>query len=145
MGKFSAVVKDWGKRSIKSLEVISQTVKIEMFSRLIYRSPVGNPDLWEVPAPKGYVGGRFRANWNIDETLVTENIDPNGAETEARMQSAIFAAPAFSLTSYINALPYAEPIEYGHSKKQAPEGVLRIAALEFPDVVAAVVAAENRG
>lgn len=136
---FSAQVKNWSGRTRQSLELISKTVKVEMFSRLIYRSPVGNPDLWEFPAPKGYVGGRFRGAWNVDEPRITDDVDPAGAETESRMHEAVFANQPFRLTSYINGLPYSEALEHGHSS-QAPLGIVRVAALEFPAVVEAAAA-----
>lgn len=73
----------------------------------------------KMKAPKGYVGGRFRANWNTsvsapDETT-TEDIDPTGAKATANVLAKMGGAG--SVTFLCNALPYAERLEYeGWSK-----------------------------
>ena len=41
---------------------------------LVEKSPVGNAELWANPdhKPKGYVGGRFRANWQYGENEIPD-------------------------------------------------------------------------
>lgn len=128
MAKFSVDVRKFAKQAQQSLQTTVKTVEIEMFSRVILRSPVDQ--------------GRFRGNWNIDQRLVTDNIDKTGAITINRMTEDVLGTQVGGVTQFINALPYAEKLEYGHSK-QAPAGMVRLVALEFGAIVEEA-ASENR-
>ncbi|MEE4465532.1 hypothetical protein V2S84_25980, partial [Azotobacter chroococcum] len=44
---------------------VVKKVGIDMLAKIVDRSPVGNPSLWQSPPPPGYVGGRFRGNWQV--------------------------------------------------------------------------------
>ena len=72
--------------------------------------------------------GRFKGNWNIaygsPDLTVTTNTDPSGSEAKSK---ALAAAASYAGQSvYItNNLPYAIPLEYGHSG-QAPQGMVRV-------------------
>tara|TARA_R100001143_G_scaffold61969_1_gene64049 strand:- start:18297 stop:18704 length:408 start_codon:yes stop_codon:yes gene_type:complete len=48
-----------------SLGDFANLVALDAFTSLVYKTPVGNPDLWTTQAPDGYVGGQARASWNI--------------------------------------------------------------------------------
>lgn len=72
--------------------------------------------------------GRFKNNWNIaygaPDLTVTINTDPNGSEVKSRALAA--SASYNGQDVYItNNLPYAIPLEYGHSG-QAPNGMVRV-------------------
>ena len=94
--------------------------------------------------------GKFKANWHYTHgsvsTDTTEDVDPSGEETKARMLAAIAEAPAGGKHNITNALPYAAVIEYGlypnppknptgktvgGYSTQAPAGVVRITVLEL--------------
>lgn len=111
-------------------------VSLEVFRRIIFRSPVGNPELWQNPAsaPPGYVGGRFRGNWQISLTLnnsETGNTDASGAETlTAGLGALALAQDTVDKTIWIfNNVPYAQRIENGWSG-QAPTGVVAVTLAE---------------
>jgi hypothetical protein len=111
---------------------------------LVLKSPVGDATYWKHKPPKGYVGGRFRANWqygvNITPTGTTAKIDRNGTATIAAMNSRIEQAEAMGVVHvFTNNLPYAVPLEYGHSR-QAPQGMVRLTAAEFGKYVEDAVA-----
>lgn len=102
-------------------------------------SPVGDPRRWKSPAPKGYVGGRFRGNWQLGVgTLpkgVLDRIDPSGTATVEAAVAAIPPDAAGEVYFYSNNLPYAQALEYGHSS-QAPGpggivGLTMIGARQF--------------
>lgn len=105
---------------------------------LVEKSPVGDPVYWKSPAPPGYVGGRFRANWQYGETIPEGELwnpivgpfpPSNTIEVEAQ---------AGGKTHYlVNNLPYAQALEDGHSARQAPAGVVGITVLEFEPIVKA--------
>lgn len=92
-------------------------------------------DGMDVKAPAGYTGGRFRGNWQVsfDEKPdgETGRIDKNGSETIA---AGVMVIEQFRVgmksVYFCNNVPYAYPLEFGHSK-QAPGGMVRITAAEF--------------
>ncbi len=95
-------------------------------------------DGMDIAAPAGYVGGRFRGNWqfSIDPPAGGEldRIDRSGDETIAQLEAQV-AALTIGQTAYIvNNLIYAIPLEYGHSS-QAPAGMVRVTLANFQRIV----------
>ncbi|QHJ80235.1 MAG: hypothetical protein [Bacteriophage sp.] len=94
----------------------------------------------DIKKPEGYTGGRFRGNWQVGiDTLPTEEtgrIDKSGTPTLAAAQVALekFKVGTTQVIYFVNNVPYAIPLEYGHSK-QAPNGMVRIAVMEFHDAM----------
>lgn len=92
-------------------------------------------DSMEVKAPPGYTGGRFKANWfvGMDSQPVdaTDDVDRTG-NISMRRGRVILETFKVGMTSiyFTNNLPYAYPLEFGHSK-QAPGGMVRITAQDF--------------
>ena len=89
-------------------------------------------------AGKDYVGGRFRANWHLSidviENVTFDEVDPGGQETIAALVSAVSDFTAGQTAYLINNLPYAIPLEFGHST-QAPAGMVRITVARFQQIV----------
>jgi len=89
-------------------------------------------------AGKDYVGGRFRANWHLSigvvENVTFDDVDPSGAETIAALVAAISDFTAGQMVYLINNLPYAIPLEFGHST-QAPSGMVRVTVARFQQIV----------
>jgi len=89
-------------------------------------------------AGKDYVGGRFRANWHLSigvvENVTFDEVDPSGTETIAALVAAISDFTAGQMVYLINNLPYAIPLEFGHSK-QAPSGMVRVTVARFQQIV----------
>lgn len=91
----------------------------------------------------GYAGGRFRANWTMQEASVddttTEAIDAGGQATKDRLAAAVPDKAAGRVYFIANSLPYAQALEYGHST-QAPGGMVGLTAIEFQGFVDRAVA-----
>lgn len=119
-------------------ELVAKKTMIELFNRVIEKSPVGNPDLWQHPV-KGYVGGRFRANWNCSigspNFSTTESIDPSGNATASKATSVVMSYTLNDQSVYLtNSLPYAIRLEEGWSG-QAPNGMVRLSVMEVQNSV----------
>lgn len=118
---------------------VVRKVGTDMLARIIDRSPVGNPSLWQNPPPLGYVGGRFRGNWQVtfNAQAVSEvaRIDAAGGATKAA-GAAVLAAYQSGVDSIwlTNTVPYAYRLETGWST-QAPAGMARITAAEFQQFI----------
>ena len=89
-------------------------------------------------AGKDYVGGRFRGNWQFSIGAPAEGeldqIDPAGGVTLAKLRLQVEQLTIGQTAYIVNNLPYAVPLEYGHSK-QAPGGMVRITLARFQQIV----------
>lgn len=133
---FSLDISMFCEKAKVNSELVVKKIAIDMLAKVVDRSPVGNPELWADPsAGNGYVGGRFRGNWqvsfDIPATGETGAIDKNGGATK-QAGSAVIQAFTSSVGSIylMNNVPYAQRLEYGWSG-QAPQGVVRITVAEF--------------
>ncbi|MDP2106111.1 MAG: hypothetical protein Q8J76_08975 [Desulfobulbaceae bacterium] len=105
---FSGVVKDELSKRVR-------VIAMAMLNEIVLRSPVET--------------GRFRGN-NIVSVgapvyTSTVNVDPTGAETINQGLSAMTGLEPFTQVFIQNNLPYAVPLEDGHSK-QAPAGIYAV-------------------
>lgn len=86
---------------------------------------------------QGYVGGRFRSNWQLTTGVPAageiEDIETAG-ETLDRIIVAAGDLTAGEVAYIVNNLPYAIPLEYGHSS-QAPAGMVRVTVADFQRIV----------
>lgn len=78
---------------------------------------------------KGYVGGRFKNNWQVGigfvNTDTSRNPDSNGAAALAAFAPTLNSWKAGDTIYLTNSMPYAQRLEYGWSK-QAPGGMVRL-------------------
>lgn len=105
---FSGVIKDELSKRVR-------VIAMAMLNEIVLRSPVDT--------------GRFRGN-NIVSVgapvyTSTVNVDPTGAETINQGLSAMTGLEPFTQVFIQNNLPYAVPLEDGHSK-QAPAGIYAV-------------------
>jgi hypothetical protein len=143
MATISQAVININKRTEK---MVRGTV-IGCASRIIKRTPVGNPELWLFnnngvyvdylaykDPPEGYVGGTLRGNWqpSIGQPVTTEidRIDKSGQTVTAdirREGQRLNIGAVFYMT---NNLPYAARVEFDGWSTQASAGMMRIEVLE---------------
>jgi hypothetical protein len=106
--------------------------------RLDQRSPVGDATFWKNPAPKGYTGGHFRANWRLGDGAAPAGeiagVDPSGSATQGAIIAAVPEKAAGRIYYLVNNVPYARRIEDGWSR-QAPQGLVGLTAIEFQRIV----------
>lgn len=121
-------------------EVVQKTA-IEVFAKTVERTPVGNPSLWKGKPPKGYVGGRLRANWNTSfntpDATVSTSTSYSGKRGEISSKVGQWREGDIYL---MNSLPYVHEIEYGNHSTQAPAGMVRVTVTEFQTFVAQAIA-----
>lgn len=131
------------KTNAKADDLVGRIVA-NVASRVDLRSPVGDPTLWKHKAPPGYVGGRFRGEWQLGvnqiPTVPTGVIDPSGGEAIASIIAAIPEKASGNVYYITNLMPYGQALEDGHST-QAPSGMVSLTAMEFPMLVREAAAA----
>ncbi|MBI5940660.1 MAG: HK97 gp10 family phage protein [Caulobacterales bacterium] len=137
-GPFKLALADFAAKAKFNADLVIRKTIIDMCNVVIDRSPVGRPELWKRPAPEGYVGGRFRANWVLQigaaSAATTEAVDPTGEATKGQIAAAIPVEAGGKVYYLTNSLPYAWPLEAGHST-QAPAGMVGLTVLEFQTFV----------
>ena len=137
--QFSVQLDKFAKRANQKTESVVKALIFEIGKRLIMRSPVGDPAYWACPAPAGYVGGRFRNNWQYgfggmgNKTRI--NPDAGGSESYSDIAKSL-AARADGLHYIYTNLPQSGRVEYGYSR-QAPQGVVRLTMLEIENALKA--------
>jgi hypothetical protein len=125
----------WAAEQEGSIDDNIRGVAIAYFSEIIYSSPVDE--------------GTFRSNWfatfQSPSNKITTSVRGDSAVINA-MTSEVLKAPTANQFILTNNLPYATVIEYGGYKgsgantvngysKQAPQGVVRIAATRFDSLL----------
>ena len=115
------------------MEKVVKMSFVQLSANVIRRSPVGDPTKWKGSAPKGYAGGRFRANWQASiGSPVSGEIDSTNASVATG--SVVNATKRFGDYYLMNNLPYAKRLEEGHSR-QASDGIVKLAVAEWSSIV----------
>lgn len=95
-----------------NLAELAKAVKIEMFSGIVRDTRVGDATFWKSKPPEGYVGGRLRGNWQIQEGSPAsgelDRIDKTGSIVNSEI---LKGATKNGKTYFTNNLPYAEKFE----------------------------------
>ncbi len=147
MKGFGAQIALFAQKTNQNVDTVVREVIIEIATKVVKRSPVGNPDLWVTKNsdgqyvdyvaykgyPDGYIGGQFRGNWfsSIDSPITTPEFGKIDRSGQGAISEAIRVANnAVGHVYYLtNNLPYAQRLEYGWST-QAPQGMVRITMAE---------------
>ena len=114
-------------------EVVRGTL-LDLSKRIVLRTPVGNPSLWQGPPPPGYTGGQARGNWQASigspASGTTEATDKSGTATIAGIAGETQNAPG-NVWYLTNNLPYISILEHDGWSTQAKEGMVRISLREL--------------
>lgn len=133
---FSLDLGKWTKKTDVRMHLLVRKIVLDVGTRLVMRSPVGDPSRWASTAPKGYTGGHFRGNWQYGEGFIPQGalatIDKSGRASIARLKPG--DKPGGQVHYIVNNLPYAMELERGHSK-QAPQGIVGLTVMEFRPIV----------
>ncbi|AZD93023.1 MULTISPECIES: hypothetical protein [Pseudomonas] len=112
------------RRGVKYAKPLTKTERTQNF------------DVNGLVAGKDYVGGRFRANWQVSfdtaKTGTLDIVDPGGGSTKAvgKLMLEGFSGDVSSIW-LMNNLPYGHRLEYEGWSSQAPAGMVGITATEF--------------
>lgn len=136
---FTVDLSSFVRKTNDKLESTVKRIVAGVAESVIEMSPVGDASYWKSPPPKGYLGGRFRGNWDYGFNSIPgaqyENIDPTGAASMGRVTGGLSGKTAVGNVHYIiNSLPYAKALEDGWSR-QAPQGMVGLTVLRFQQIV----------
>lgn len=135
--KFAEKAKD------KADDAVANIV-VRVAAELDKRSPVGDAAYWISPPPKGYLGGHFRANWQLGVGVMPQGeragVDPNGTVALPGIIAEIPEQASGKVYFLGNNTPYSRRIEDGWSR-QAPQGLVGLTATMFQQIVREAVGA----
>lgn len=121
---FALDVRNWEQRSQQELKTILRKVALELFTRVIMRSPVDT--------------GRFRGNWQVEigtpSGEVLDRFDKSGSQAVSDATSVVSKWEGDTAIFLFNNLPYAMRLEDGWSG-QAAQGMVRVTLQEHPQIV----------
>jgi hypothetical protein len=143
-GSFSISLEKFAIKTESAAVVACQKIAMEVWGRVIMKSPVGDPSKWNADFvaagttlgwfDKNYVGGRFRANWGCQVGSpyagTVDTVDKAGGATVAKANMTTAQWNGRVSIFLVNNLPYSLALENGHSK-QAPSGMVRITVAEM--------------
>lgn len=122
---FSKQIEDFTKNVEAAIDQSLQEIVIEIGSSVVMLSPV--------------LTGRFRGNWQL--TLGTPSnfslntYDPIGSATIAEIVQKAQFFTAGQVAYIVNNLTYGPLIETGDHSRKAPNGVVRVTAARFLEIV----------
>lgn len=123
-GGFALELAQFAEQATEAVDASLREIIFEVAGSLIRMSPVDS--------------GRFRGNWQFSlmtpDNSTSLNVDPTGTETLGRIVAEAGAFTAGQVAYITNSLPYAIPLEYGHST-QAPGGMVRVTLARFQEIV----------
>ena len=138
---FSKQINKFTDKAAGNMDKVVRMSFLEMSTRVIRTSPVGDPKFWKMKVPEGYTGGRFRANWQASvNTPKTGAIDTNENPDTGKNTSIDSVNQAVKIkhgNSYwlVNNLDYAKAIEDGRSRRQRPNGVVKLVVAQWKTIV----------
>jgi len=120
---FALNISEFVNKAKEAPEKVVRRAGTDVATALVIRSPVDT--------------GRFRANWvcafHSPSAFITPSTDKSGAGTIARITTQLNGWSGGDIY-FTNSLPYAIPLEYGHSD-QAPNGMVRLTVNEWNGIV----------
>jgi hypothetical protein len=82
------------------------------------------------PVDEGFLINNWQSQLNSMPTDKVESSDKSGSASTESADAAIAKLVIGDTFYFVNNLPYAVPIEYGHSTEKAPQGMLRVALID---------------
>lgn len=138
MANFGQQMQRWVSKTKKTYRQVIFDAFVMLGKVLIERTPVGDPSLWKRPAPPGYEPGRLVNNYfaSLGSPLTgvrrVQDVSGTGSLTQIK---AIAKIAAGKVAYIVNPTPYAKRIEFAGWSSQAPAGMVRLAAAQFPSFI----------
>jgi len=136
---FSDDIAKFAQKAVSNADKVTRIVVLDIGTSLVERTPVGDAKYWKSKPPPGYVGGHARGNWahSVGVRVVQEisGVDPSGAGSNARISASVPIKAAGKVHYIQNSVPYIEALEDGHSKRQAPNGMVGLTKIEFQGTI----------
>ncbi len=138
MGSFTLDLQRFAEKCGERADDAVGNIVVRIAAEVDKRSPVGDATYWKNPPPPGYIGGHFRANWQLGVGALPmgeiPGADPRGEATLGRIMAEVPERAAGKVYYIANNAPYAQRLESGWSR-QAPAGVVGLTVTMFQSIV----------
>lgn len=154
-GQFAIDLAAFAAKAGNKAELVVRQTAVALQSGMVDKAPVGDPSQWlslrpfsdiatqkqgtMLKAPEGYVGGRFKNNFQCGIGVINTDTsaapDKGGAGSISRTVSVLQGWKLGQAIYLTNSLPYAKRLEYGWSQ-QAPSGMVRLTVADFHNSLA---------
>jgi len=132
---FALDLKKFADKYGKKADLVVRKVVLDLGKAVVMRTPVGDPSYWKGKAPKGYVGGRARGNWQHGTRLKKSQFDvtdKKGGMSMARILTTLPRDAGGKIHYLSNNVPYILLLEKGTlSPRQAPLGMVAVTIKQF--------------
>lgn len=122
---FALDLKKFAEKAGANAEQVVRRATFEVARSVVMKTPVDT--------------GRARSNWQFGDGEMPagtlDGVDPQGSATLTKLSAAIMQSRVGGVTYVANNLPYALRLEYGWSRIQAPNGMVRTTLAEFDSYV----------
>ena len=144
MADFKQQIEAWAEKTKRSYEEAIKDTVVDISTKVILSTPVGNPSLWKSDAPEGYIGGTLRNNWfaSIDKPNTKGPLrTPRGGTGRGALAQVVAQSVDAPKNVYylVNIMPYARVVEYEGHSSQAPAGMVRTTIAAFRQALDAAV------
>jgi hypothetical protein len=118
--KFATNIAKFADKVELDVRDVRRKITLDLFAEVTKRTPVDT--------------GRLRSSWAVSDGKPSAYLAPVGTKGSGPIEAQFYLP--FDISYVTNNLPYAIPIEYGHSKKR-PQGMARVsvaviaASIEF--------------
>lgn len=137
---FGEAVASFADQTIERMDLMHQGIVRKLADKIIVGTPFGDPSLWKYPAPKNYVPGLARGNWQTrTNEMPPTTVLPIRPGYDALAEAVANSGKAGDVTYMLNSVPYILRLEYEGHSTQAPAGMVRINVAAFQQQVDEVV------
>lgn len=135
---FTLDMQKFVKKANANADIAVKRIVAGVAESVVMMSPVGDAAYWKTPAPAGYIGGRFRGNWDYGFNAIPNSeyasIDATGSISLGRIETGLIGKQAAGVHYLANNLPYGQRLEEGWSG-QAPNGMVQLTVIKFQSIV----------
>lgn len=125
MSNFALDLRKFAKKAGDNAEKVVRAVALDVTYSVVDMSPVDT--------------GRFKNNWNVNvssiDRMTRDTTDASGAASKARADSALISFTIGQNIYISNSLPYAQRLEDGYSKIQAPSGMVKVTLTKYQSFI----------
>jgi hypothetical protein len=132
---FASDLRAFRKKTMDNYVKIKRLSAFDLFAAIVLETPVD----------KGVLRNNWFAEIGRGSTETTDGEDPSGQQAIARIRNVLNGTDVAKDIFFTNNLPYAVPIEFDGISGKAPEGMVRINALRWDQIVRANVRKVARG
>jgi hypothetical protein len=123
-------IRQYAKVVGRRVDHVHRNLSIMLFTGILYGTPVDT----------GAARGGWYTSKNFPIMGGTGRLSPDGRLVTDEIKTVCMSAKFNEILFFVNTVEYIVPLEYGHSQRQAPRGMVRINVARVKRMVREVIA-----